>query len=175
MGWNSNGPRSKRVYRSTLPQPGTLTLSSDVAYWIYCGIAEDDLTTARIRYFVAVVADSGTQTAEVAIASTPLGPCGAAQVLTKLGAASMLGLTVLKNGNTPLAVSIPKGTHVWIGTRSAHATTRPTFRGLGYDYGDGSLLKTNTAGALTGSGPWTGAVVADATTATAPDLSICLD
>lgn len=172
----SVGSVGQRVFRSALmPGIGSVSLASGVASWIFVGTVTQDTTLARIRYFIAVAA-SGTQVAELAYASTPLPPCGAAQVLTKIAATgSVTDLTLTNNQNTALAATIPAGTNLWIGFRAAMGTTQPTFRGTGYDFADGSVLRTAGASALTGSGPWTGSVVAGATAATAPDFAACMD
>lgn len=172
----SVGSVGQRVYRSLLmPGLGNVTTGSGVAYWVFVGTFTQTTILARVRYFVAVAA-AGTQTAELAYASSPLPPCGAGQVLTKIAATgSVTDLTGTNNQNTALAATIPAGTNLWIGFRSAMGTTQPSFRGLGYDLADGSVLRTNASGALTGAGPWTGAVVSGATTATCPDLEACMD
>lgn len=170
------GSYNQRVLRSPMtPGIANILMASGTAYWLYAGTLTQDTTYARIRYFVATAA-GGTQAAEFAIASSPLPPCGAAQVLTKLGATgSVTDLTATNNQNTPLAITILAGTNVWIGFRSAMGTTQPTFRGLGYDLADGSVLRTAASGALTGAGPWTGSVAAGSTGATTPDFALCMD
>lgn len=164
----------QRGFRSALPNIGTITVASARAYFVYVGRTTREITTARIAYFVATVADGGTP-AEVGLFSTPSAPNRASQTLTKIAAASASGLASLKTQTTAVVATIPAGTHLWVALRDASATTRVTLRGLGYDLLDGSCLITSSATALTSGTTYAGTIPADATTSTAPDLAVYLD
>ncbi len=165
----------QRCLRSGLAGVGNFTAASGRAYFIYLGKTTKEITLARVVYFIQIVADSGTQTAEFGYFSTPSAPNRASQILTKIAATAALGLTSLKTQTTALSAVISAGTHLWVAYRGALATTQPTFRGLGYDFLDGSCLITSSAMALTSGTTYTGTVPTDATGATAPDLSATLD
>ena len=164
----------QRILRSTLSNVGSITLTSARAYFVYVGKTTREITTARIAYFVATVADAGTP-AEVGLFSSPSAPNRSSQVLTKIAAAAASGLTALKTQTTTLVATIPAGTHLWVAIRDASVTTRVSLRGLGFDLLDGSCLITSSATALTSGTTYTGTVPTDATTATSPDLSATLD
>ena len=167
-----DGPRTLHSHLTAI---GNITCASGRAYFVYLGYCRRPVTLARIVTFVAVVADSGTQTAEVGYFSTPSAPNRASQVLTKIAATAALGLTSLKTQTTALSAVIPAGTHLWVAYRGALATTQPTFRGLGYDFLDGSCLTTSGATALTSGTTYTGTVPTDSTSATCPDLRAARD
>lgn len=164
----------QRGLRSALSNIGSITLASARAYFVYVGKTTQELTTARIAYFVATVADTGSP-AEVGLFSTPSAPNRSSQTLTKLAAASASGLAALKTQTTALVATIPAGTHLWVAIRDASVTTRVTLRGLGYDLLDGSCLITSSATALTSGTTYAGTIPTDATGSTCPDLAVYLD
>lgn len=161
----------QRAYRTSLPNIGNMLTTSGRAYFMYMGFTTRKIALARLAYYISTVADSGTQTAEMGYFSTPLAPNRASQVLTKIAATAALGLTALKTQQTPLAATIPAGTHWWVAYRGALTTTQPTFRGVGYDLLDGSILITSSATALTSGTTYTGVLPTDGTSATGIDLA----
>lgn len=169
---------SGRVARSTLPSPGTgFTLVSDTAYFVYLGRVTKTSTFAFTRFGVRS-AGVGAQTAEVGFFSTPAAPLRANQTVTKLAATGTVDdlTTIGTKGNTgTLAQSVAAGTHLWAGIRTALAVTQPALYGLIADHGHGRVLSTAAAGALTGAGPWTGALITDAGATMGPDLEGALD
>jgi hypothetical protein len=167
-----------RILCSSLSSCNTGTaLASGTAYWVYLGKIDEAKVAKFVETWVSAVG-AGAQTAEVALASTPLGPCKASQVLTKIaatGTVDALTATGMKRNTTTLASSIPAGTHLWAGIRTAMATTQPTVFGRWGDFNEGWMLRTSTSGALTGNGPWTGALVTAAAGWSGPDLRVTLD
>jgi hypothetical protein len=165
----------QRSFRTQLPNIGNMLTTSGRAYFTYLGLTTREVALARIAYYITTIADTGTQTAEVGYFSTPLAPNRAAQTLTKIAATAALGLTSLKTQQTPLAATIPAGTHLWTAYRGALATTQPTFRGVGYELLDGSLLITSSATALTSGTTYAGILPTDGTSATGIDLAAYMD
>jgi hypothetical protein len=172
---------SARVFLSRLPNVATaITLISNTAYFVYVGRTTQTLTVKHVEFFVNTNG-SGTQTAEVGLFSSPNAPNKGNQSLTKLaatGTVDALTTTGVKRNTSSFAYSVAAGTHLWAGIRTAMATTQPALAGLCMDYSQGLVLSTAAAGALTGTGPWTGAIVALGSylnTAIAPDLRITLD
>lgn len=156
----------------------SFTLVSGTAYWVYLGYYPEAVAVNFIKFLVAS-AGSGSQTAEVCLASGSSAPSAASVTLTKIAANGTLDSltgTGLKGNTSSMAAAVPAGTHLYVGIRTAMATTQPSLNGLYRDYGHGYLLRTASAGALTGSGPWTGAVLSGsditATVAVGPDLRV---
>lgn len=172
--WNH---RTGREMLSPLTESGTFLLIEDTAYWVYVGQVVEAVTVKHVE-FVVGTGGTGAQTAEVAIASSPLAPNKANQTLTKIAAdgtlSDLTGTGIMRNTSS-MAAAVPAGTHLWAGIRTAMATNEPTLVALTRDWAHGNILVTATAGALTGSGPWTGALVAHALTAQHPALRVVLD
>lgn len=140
----------------------SFVVTEDRAYWVYMGRTVTAITATHCRVWINV-AGGGTQVAEIALASTPGGPVyNTGQSLTKIAATGSLDtLSVGVRGNaSSLAASIPADTHLWCGMRTAFTAAEPSIMAAGNDMDMGTLLITSTAGALTGSGPWTGTVPA---------------
>lgn len=154
----------QRVWTSPLPTIAAAVTIADTAYFTYIGQCSVAFTAAFIRMHLSTVA-VGTQAAEVALASTPLAPNCAGQTLTKIAANGTLddltSGTGLKKNTLTLATAVPAGTHLWLGFRSnmTGSPTQPAFYGVTGDTSTGQVLTMATAGALTGAGPWTGALV----------------
>lgn len=171
--------RTQRVLMSDLSK-GTagLLLISNVAYFVYLCRTGQAITPKFVEFYVSILG-VGTQAVEVGLFSSPLAPNKAAQVLTKLASdATVDSLTVglgVKRNTSALTTSIAANTHLWAGIRTAMGTTNPTITGLYNDFAQGNILTTGTAGVLTGAGPWTGAIVAQALTENCPDLRVTLD
>lgn len=158
------------------PVTSSFTLISDTAYWVYLGRTLQTTTINHVKFLVAS-AGVGAQTAEIALASGTGEPAAAAMSLTKLtanGTLDTLITTGLKGNTSAMGYSVAPGTFLYVGLRTAMATTQPSLNGRYRDYGHGYLLRTVTAGALTGAGPWTGALLTGAditaTVAIGPDL-----
>ena len=157
----------------------TLLTTSDTAYWVYMGYTLKSITIKYVEVRVTT-GGAGAQTAEVALASSTSPPNKGNQTLTKLTADGTLGdltttgvkrnTTAFNSGN---GYACAAGVHLWAGIRTAMATTQPTFRSVGEDYGGGQYLTTATAGALTGAGPWTGTI--SSAFAACPYLKVMLD
>jgi hypothetical protein len=170
-----------RVFSSPLPNVATsLTTVSGTAYFVYLGRTVTALTPKHVEFYVSGVG-AGGQTAEVGFFSTPNAPNKAGQTLTKLvssGTVDSLTTTGVRRNTSAFATSVPAGTHLWAGVRIAMATTQPQLSGLCMDWSQGRVLSTASAGALTGPGPWTGAIISNPSylnTAMCPDLRGVLD
>ncbi len=177
-----------RILQSRLPNVATaITLVSNTAYFVYLGCTTKSLTAKFIEFYVNS-AGSGGQTAEVGLFRTVAPPNKTNQgtngivKLTTDDSLTILTTTGLKRNTTAFnsgnGYVVPAGTHLWAGIRTAMATTQPALAGLCMDYSQGMVLSTASAGALTGAGPWTGALIALGTylnTAIAPDLRVTLD
>lgn len=167
-----------RVFRSALSNHATpFLLVSGVAYFVYLGRTTAAITPKFVELHVSTVG-VGSQTAELGLFSSPAAPSKAGQSLTKLVSTATLGaltsLGVVRN-TSAFATSVPAGTHLWAGVRTALATTQPTCLGLGYDLAQGLILSTAAAGVLTGTGPFAGAIIAASVSQVAPDLRVTLD
>lgn len=168
---------SQRVFRAPLGAGGTFTLIEDTAYFVYVG--QVPACTPKYVEFQVTTVGTGAQTAEVGLFSTPSAPNKASQSLTKLTADGTVDtLTVgtgMKRNTSAFSTAIADGTHLWAGIRTAMATNEPTLRGIELDFAQGYVLTTAKAGALTGSGPWTGALTAGSAVTVGPTLRVTLD
>lgn len=165
------GPGDQFVLRSQLPTIAGAALASGTAYWVYVGRAAEKITAARVRAYVTA-AGAGAQTAEVAVAVGD-SPDGAAQVLTVVavsGSLDALTATGTKGCSADLGVSIDPGNGVWVGIRTAMATTQPSVYGHTMDALNGEVLSTAAAGVLAVGSSYTGALIADSVAWQAPAL-----
>ena len=136
--------------------------AADRAFFNYLGYVERD-TTFMYVYLQVGSAGSGTQTAEVALLSSPAAPNSDGLVtLTKIvadGTVDDLTSTGLKrntNGfNSGAGQVVSAGTHLWAGFRSSMGTSQHNLLAADdYSEQNGNGY-TSSAGALTGAGPWT--------------------
>jgi len=171
----------QRIFMSRLPNVGVaFTTLTGTAYFVYVGKLAIDLTPKFVEFWVST-AGTGAQTAEVGLFSSPAGPNKAGQTLTKLvstGTVDSLTTAGIKRNTSAFATSIAAGTHLWAGIRTAMATTQPAVGGLVQDNSQGHALSTGAAGALTGAGPWSGAIIALPSylnSTVAPELRVTLD
>jgi hypothetical protein len=171
----------QRVLSSPLPNVGTmLTVVSGTAYSVYLGRTTVTFTPQYVEFYVST-AGAGAQTAEVGLFSSANPPNKGNLSLSKLvstGTISALTNGGVKRNTSAFNTSVAAGTHLWAGIRIAMATTQPALSGLCMDFSQGRVLSTASAGALTGNGPWTGAIVTLGTypnTAISPDLRVTLD
>lgn len=136
---------------------GDFVLTSARTYAVYIGYFS---STKVIKYveFVFNTNGAGTQTAEVALASSPLAPNKTAQTLTKLSADGTLddlttGATDVKRNTTALnsgsGYTVAAGTHVWALIRTAMGTTQPRLIGSNLSWGHGYCMTADAVGALT--------------------------
>jgi hypothetical protein len=167
---------AQRILRSLLTGQGTLLGITDTAYWVYVGYLVAPIVAKWVEFHVQT-AGAGAQTAEVALASSPLPPNKAAQNMTVLAVSSALDVltsTGVKRNTIPFMYCVPPGTHLWAGVRTAMATTQPTYRALGFDMEQGAVLQTASPGALTAT-TYSGAIVAASASHDTPDLRAVLD
>jgi len=169
-----------RVLMSPLA-PGSVAflLTTDTGYWVFLGRIPEAKVVKFVEFYVTA-GGVGAQTAEVALASGSGPPSKGSITLTKIAADGTLDAltgTGMKRNTTTMAASVPAGTFLYAGIRTAMAATQPTIGGISSDNAEGFVLSTATPGALTGAGPWTGAVVGANLygTAVAPDIRATLD
>jgi len=169
---------SQRVFMSCLaPGAAGFLLISGTAYFVYLGRTKKAFTPKYVEFHVSTIG-AGAQTAEVGFFSTPAAPNKAAQSLSKLdstGTVDALTSTGVKRNTSAFSTSIPAGTHLWAGIRTAMVTTQPTIWGIGVDMAQGQILALAAAGVLTGAGPWAGAIIAASTSMVCPDLRGTMD
>lgn len=168
-------PSGHAILLSPLPRgASTLTLVSGTAYWVYLGYN----THRQVMRFVELLippaaAGSGAQTAELGLFYSTSPPNRANQTINKIdatGTVDDLTTSGLKRNTSAFTTPVPAGVHLWAGIRTAMATTQPSLISLILDMSQGFVLATAAAGALTGSGPWTGAVIGTGVNPIAPDL-----
>lgn len=154
---------------------------SGQAYWVYMDFFDQATVLNGISLMQATIQGVGAQVAEVVFASTPVGPCRAGQTLTKLGNAdsALSSLTaaatsVVRPG-AAMNCNVPAFTHVWAGFRQAMGTTQAGFECLTDDMLQGAVLITPAAGALSGPGPWVGALTTLSVAAVAPMMFATVD
>jgi len=177
-----------RILQSRLPNVATaITLVSGTAYFVYLGCTTKVLVVKFVEFYVNLNG-SGGQTAEVGLFlstdppnKTNQGTNGIIKLVAD-GTLDSLTTTGLKRNTTAFnggnGYAVPAGTHLWAGIRTAMASTQPALAGLCMDFSQGLVLSTASAGALTGAGPWTGAIIALGSylnTPIAPDLRVTLD
>jgi hypothetical protein len=154
---------------------------SGQAYWVYMDFIDQVTLLQGITLMQATIQGAGTQVAEVCFASTPVGPNRAGQTLTKIGNAdsALTSLTaaatsVVRPG-APMNASIPAFTHLWCGFRQAMGTTQAGFECLSDDMLQGAVLITPASGALSGPGPFAGALTTLSVAAVAPMMFATVD
>lgn len=148
-------PASQRVFATPIPDnEGHLTVTSGKMYAIYLRHflypTPSPFKFIRGRLHTST-GGTGTQAAEVAFMSSPLGPCKAGQTLTWLaGSATLDSLTqagALMVGNTS-AMSYTALGHLWATMRVAMSGVQPTFDCTAEDFGQGWSLVLAASGVL---------------------------
>lgn len=171
--------QAQRVFRSALPNLlANVTLAADTAYFVYLGQVGGAAITPKYVEFYVGAGGTGVQTAEVGLFSSSSPPNKGSLTLTKLvatGTVDDLTTSGIKRNTSAFATSVPAGTYLWAGIRCNLLLTQPAIVGLGYDFNEGMVLSTGTSGAITGAGPWTGAIITEAGVADAPDLRVTMD
>jgi hypothetical protein len=169
---------TQRIFKTCLPSfAGGITLTSGTAYFVYVGRAITSITPKYVEFYVSTVG-AGTQTAEVGLFSTTNPPYKSAQTFTKIvatGTVDSLTSTGVKRNTSAFTQSVSSGTHIWAGIRTAMATTQPTIYGCYMDNSQGHIQSTASSGVLTGTGPWSGSLIAAGTTVQCPELRVTLD
>lgn len=143
---------------------GNFQMIEDVAYWVYLGQMFRAVTIPFLRAYCTVVG-TGAQTAELCLGVSSTAPDVAGGTsIAKLEATgsitAMTGSATYVTNASAFTTAYAIGDHAWAGLRTAFATNEPQMRPCSSDLGRGLLLTTATAGALTGTGPWVGAVIA---------------
>lgn len=171
-----------RVFLSRLPNVATtITLIGTTAYFVYLGRVVSPITVNYIEFFVNTAVGSGLS-CEGGLFSTPLPPNKSGQTLTKLTSTAnmpnLMSTGVVRN-TSALGYTVPAGTCLWAGIRTASGT-QPALAGLCMDYGQGLVLNTSSAGSFGSGSSWSGGLVSVPGagylgSAVAPDLRITLD
>lgn len=156
-----------------MPIAAGLTTDEDKAYWQYLGYFSEIPEGKRlvVRAWV-ITSGTGASVAEMAVASSDAAPDRGNQTLTKIAAAAVSDDLAAVTGTIEVGLTDTEGAsgHLWAGIRTAMATNEPVLLAVANDMGQGEILVTATSGALTGAGPWTGALITSALTAMAPLL-----
>lgn len=139
-------------------------MTKDRAYFVFIGRAS---AVEIIKYIGVPQTSNGTTdfTGEVGAFTTPLPPIRAAgQTLTKVWASALPDMTsgsgALRVNTTANAISHPVDAPTWIAWRATSSGTMPSVAQLIRTFASGDLLVTDTAGALTASSSFTGAIPA---------------
>lgn len=173
----------RRIFRCPIPPTASFNPTiAGTAYWLYIGYFPDARSIAKIGSFLTNVSTVDS-VCSLAMATTPLAPNKAAQVLTKIANSSTATIDDLTaNANRDhysSAINCSTGTgHVWAGICPNTGGTQPGFRGLQNEYAHGFVLVTaGVAGSSihTGAGPWTGSTVTDGNSAVGVDLFLTMD
>lgn len=168
----------ERVHRPPGDTGATFVLVSGTAYFVYCGRAPHAFTPKYVEFFVSALG-TGAQTAEVGIfySTAPPGKTALSilPIVTTSTVDTLIASAGTKRNTNAFSTVIQAETYVWAGIRTALASTQPTCRGFEYDWGQGYVLSTAGSGALTGAGPWTGALTGSGINTSGPMLRIVDD
>lgn len=177
LGSHQSSHNDHNIYMSPLsPGSAGFLLLTGIAYFVFLGKTPATFTPKFVEFYVGTIG-AGTQTAEVGLFSSPAAPNKANQSLAKIvstGTVDALTSTGVKRNTSAFATSVPVGTFLWAGIRTAMVTTQPNISGIGFDMAQGQILSTVAAGVLTGVGPWTGAIITATNAVQCPDLRMSL-
>ena len=178
VSYSIEGPSQQRVFMSMLaPGSAGFLLISGTAYFVYLGKVATDFTPKYVEFHVSS-GGGGSQTAEVGFFSSTNPPNKGNLSLSKIvatGTVDALNSTGVKRNTSAFSTAVSAGTHLWAGIRTALVSSQPTIWGLSIDMAQGQILSTAASGALTGTGPWTGAIITASTSVICPDLRGTLD
>jgi hypothetical protein len=152
-------------------------MTKNRAYFQYLGYSA---ASEAVKYIACFQTSNGTTdfTGEVGIFTTPSPPIRATgQTLTKIWASALPDMTSGSGAHrTNSAANLTlhsASVHLWIGWRGDSSGTMPSVAQIIRNWGLGDLLVTDTAGALTSSSTFAGAV--SAFSDTAPLVAACKD
>lgn len=175
---------NQRVFhtQNVIPLTTVFLPVSSVLYCSYLGKLQHTTTLARIKFWVST-AGAGAQTAEIGFLTSPAAPNGTGQTLTCVAAEvnaniSSLTTTGLKQNTNAITTPIAAGSHVWVGIRTAMATTQPTISGsFGGDFNSGALLTRSGSAALAVNSTYVMSLITAAisTSAQCPRLLVTMD
>lgn len=163
--------RDGAVYHTSPLPRGTIGVAtaSGVAYWVYVGTIDQLLPTTCFVNFLVTTLAAGAQTAAVCLASTPVAPNRTPQTLTvRAFNATLTTLTSTGMKRNTVAMSgqvtgLEADAHLWLGIRTAMATTQPTIGPwLVQDEGRGAVLTTPAAAVFAVGSTYTGITVTPA-------------
>lgn len=122
--------------------------TSGVLHACYLGYTTQPIVIKHVRCVMTAVMGSANQIGEFALFSSPLAPQSAGQTLTCLAVAADANITTwtvgagVKTNTADFVETIPAGTHVWAGIRTActgGTGTQPTWRRC-FPTGEGMVL-----------------------------------
>lgn len=183
---------TQRMFRSILPNLGTsITPSaSGIAFFVYVGRTTLAMIPKFIEFWLEAGGSGTPHTAEIGLFSTPSAPGRNDQTLTKLTASTLAQSgtedliaaspwRLVRRNNSAYTYTVPAGTHLWAGIRTALATNQPNLGGLCQDFSYGLVLATSPGATAFNTGTtWNASRIAVGTylgTAIAPDLRVTLD
>lgn len=156
-------PENFNILRSRLPVATGVALTSGTAYWVFVGRVARSTTFNKIITNVGTIG-AGAGNVQFAVATSPDAPARGPQVLT-VQAFTVL-LNTLATGDQAnsdnLGYLATSTDYLWVGVRSALATTQPVLGGLAGDRGTGEILATAGAAVFTLGASYTGALIASA-------------
>ena len=138
---------------------GTI-LVEQTLYAVYLGRTKRAITVANVFCHVVTIA-TGTQTAEMGLATSADAPDGNSKTLTKLVASGSLDAltgTGIKGPSSALNQAVSAGVHLWAVMRTAMSSNEPTCLAVTGDLNRGYVLVATGQSAITGLTSWTGAV-----------------
>lgn len=153
------------------------TINSGTAYFVYFGLIQTNTIFNHLSAFLTGNG-SGAQTAEMGLFTTTSPPNGGPLVFAKLtasGSVSALagnGTSCVVTNTAAFNQTVTAGTYLWGGIRIAMASAQPAVNFYDNDLGTGNAQQTGSAGALTGTGPWTGSIISVTTVQDAPVMFI---
>ena len=164
------------VLDSLLQKIAGTTTTGATAYFVYLGKTNKKILANKVIFNVTT-GGASTQVGEVGLFSTTSAPNGAAQTLTKLMATGTLddltGTGILGN-TTAFATDVAAGVHLWAGYRVDMASTEPTVVGVTGDNSRGRILSLGSAGVMTSTSTYAGALITHAFTWQAPALALTI-
>lgn len=162
-------------YRPALSIASTaFQMISGTAYFVYIGPANRAVTPLYVCTHIAVAGSPSGTAGEFGIFSSPSAPNKSSQTLTKIVAAasSDWNTTGVKRNASPFATAVTPGAHLWVGMRSAMATTQPQTAGLNFGLGQGVVLTQGSATAFTSGTTYNPTVPSASTNPICPLLSL---
>lgn len=179
------GPRVKgpgvnpslSIYRSPYPLFANVSAATvdGTAYFLYLGYFAEPKTINWVEFPISANG-SGNSVCEVGLFSTPDAPDTSAKTFTKLTSTATTDSTVagslprLCRNTNALGYTVPAGTHLWAGFRTANSSAEPSVRWVLGDHSAGSVQSLASSGALTDAGPFGPATVPAVTGNAGPDM-----
>jgi hypothetical protein len=173
LGLGYMAPHDQDIFTNTLANDSAGNPStSGVLHAVFVGKVQRPVTINHICAFMTAVMGSANQIGEFGLFSTPLPPQAAGQTLTCLAVVGDTGVPTnitawnavsqIKQNVVDLAYTVPAGTYLWVGMRTActgGTGTQPTWRRV-FPLGDGQALWCAASGVIVAAGTYVGAAAA---------------